>query len=150
MKLFVSRIVSLIVLLSITIVACYVFNTSYTKPTNYDVDNHHHRQLRATQTTNHTYNRSLQIQLEKTRYKIPIQLEHLIDWEDIPQTSSTKATPIFWHILKSGGTTVKLMYAQCYGLVETCETGVLEIVWYDSSGTAGNKSPCPVMLPASF
>ena len=127
--------------------ACYVLSTSYTTSTNYDDDhNHrHHRQLRVTQTTNQTYsNRSLQIQLEKTRYKIPIQLEHnLIDWEDIPQTSSAKATPIFWHILKSGGTTVKLMYAQCYGLVEACETGMLENVWYDSS-TGNNNIPNPM------
>jgi len=131
-------------MLSITIVACYVLSTSHTTPTNYHT-NHQRRQLRATQTTNQTYsNRSLQIQLEKTRYKIPIQLEHnLIDWEDIPQTSSAKATPIFWHILKSGGTTVKLMYAQCYGLIEACETGVLENVWYDSS-TGNNNVPNPM------
>ncbi|KAL7552594.1 hypothetical protein ACHAWF_016420 [Thalassiosira exigua] len=32
---------------------------------------------------------------------------------------------MFWHVLKSGGTTIKLMYAQCYRLVEACETGVL-------------------------
>ena len=125
--------------------ACYVLSTPFTT-SNYDADYYHHRQLRATQTTtNQTYSvRSLQIQLEKTRYKIPIQLEHLIDWEDIPQTSTTKATPVFWHILKSGGTTVKLMYAQCYGLVEACETGMLENVWYDSSGTGNSNIPNPM------
>lgn len=141
MKLFVSRIVSLIVISAI--VACYVLSTSHTTSTNYG---HRHRQLRATQTTNQTYsNRSLRIQLEKTTYKIPIQLEHLLDWEDVPTpTTTTKATPIFWHILKSGGTTVKLMYAQCYGLVEACETGVLENEWYDSSGTGNNNAPNPM------
>jgi hypothetical protein len=30
---------------------------------------------------------------------------------------------VFWHVLKSGGTSIKLMYAQCYHLVEACETG---------------------------
>lgn len=77
-------------------------------------------------------NRSLAvmgIQLERTVYKIPSVLDrNLINWQDRPaelhhNTNKLHEIPIFWHILKSGGTTMKLMYATCYNLVEACETG---------------------------
>lgn len=83
-------------------------------------------------TMHHHYNRSLimGIHLERTVYKIPSILDaNLVSWNDRPSTpfhhSSNKEheLPIFWHILKSGGTTMKLMYATCYNLVEACETG---------------------------
>ena len=32
--------------------------------------------------------------------------------------------PLFWHILKSGGTTVKDFYAECFGFIEATEAGV--------------------------
>ena len=42
---------------------------------------------------------------------------------DLKHRNNDDELPVFWHILKSGGTTIKLMYAQCYNLVEACETG---------------------------
>ena len=98
-----------------------------------------HRQLRADSVANLTissnlisqsHDRSLQfadIQLERTTYKIPHVLEqNLLDLPIAPMLEGgSKGLPIFWHVLKSGGTTIKLMYAQCYHLVEACETGVL-------------------------
>jgi len=93
------------------------------------------RSIRAHTITNQTisstqsHHRSLfaGIQLERTTYKLPNAIEHnLIDWNNIPtEEGTTKDLPIFWHVLKSGGTTIKLMYAQCYHLVEACETGEL-------------------------
>lgn len=63
------------------------------------------------------------IHLERTEYKLPGALDRtLIDVDNVP-ADGTEFLPVFWHVLKSGGTTVKLMYAQCYGLVEACETG---------------------------
>ena len=108
----------------------------------------HHRHLRTQDNniTNHyQYNRSLMIniQLERTTYKIPHTLDqNLIDWTDIPtkQGGEKDGLPIFWHILKSGGTTIKLMYAQCYHLVEACETGVLENVWQSNGNNMNNNA----------
>jgi len=71
------------------------------------------------------------IELEKTTFKIPYELDKkLMNWYDRPSymdhhVNKLKETPIFWHILKSGGTTIKLMYASCYNFVEACETGGL-------------------------
>jgi len=72
------------------------------------------------------------IQLERTTFKLPEAIErNLIDLDAAITTvpaaegTKTKELPIFWHVLKSGGTTMKLMYAQCYHLVEACETGEL-------------------------
>jgi hypothetical protein len=97
----------------------------------------HNRRLRQTINTsinetisNHNRSLILGIHLERTVYKIPSILDaNLINWNDRPSTpfhhTSNKEheLPIFWHILKSGGTTMKLMYATCYNLVEACETG---------------------------
>ena len=72
------------------------------------------------------------IQLERTTYKIPTILDvNLVNWDDRPSEihhrdeNKQHEVPIFWHILKSGGTTIKLMYATCYNFVEACETGGL-------------------------
>ena len=66
------------------------------------------------------------IQLARTTYKIPNSIDkNFMDWNTELEDHDTIGLPIFWHILKSGGTTIKLMYAQCYHLVEACETGVL-------------------------
>jgi hypothetical protein len=66
------------------------------------------------------------IQLARTTYKIPNSIDqNFMDWTTELEDHDTIGLPIFWHILKSGGTTIKLMYAQCYHLVEACETGVL-------------------------
>ena len=32
--------------------------------------------------------------------------------------------PFFWHVPKSGGTSIKNMYSQCYGMVEASESGL--------------------------
>lgn len=85
------------------------------------------RNLRQTtaNTTIPSSNRTLLlgIQLERTTYKLPPVLDsHLVDWNERP-SNEKKEIPIFWHILKSGGTTMKLMYATCYRFVEACETG---------------------------
>ncbi|KAL7431616.1 hypothetical protein ACHAXH_001535 [Discostella pseudostelligera] len=74
-----------------------------------------------------------EIQLARTTYKLPRSIEqNFLDWNtEIDHANGHEndnvegGLPIFWHILKSGGTTIKLMYAQCYHLVEACETGVL-------------------------
>ncbi|KAL7519898.1 hypothetical protein ACHAWX_004652 [Stephanocyclus meneghinianus] len=71
----------------------------------------------------------LGIELEKKHFKLPNALErNLYNWNDRPptinhSTNKLHETPLFWHILKSGGTTIKLMYATCYSFVEACETG---------------------------
>lgn len=74
-----------------------------------------------------------EIQLETVQYKLPHTIEtNLLDWYDYSDEGGTddgnrsnNALPVFWHILKSGGTSIKLMYAQCYHLVEACEVGAL-------------------------
>ena len=66
------------------------------------------------------------IHLETVQYKLPPTIEHnLLDWYDYDadDAGGGNALPVFWHILKSGGTSIKLMYAQCYHLVEACELG---------------------------
>jgi hypothetical protein len=66
------------------------------------------------------------IHLETVQYKLPPTIEHnLLDWYDYDadDAGGGNALPVFWHILKSGGTSIKLMYAQCYHLVEACEVG---------------------------
>ena len=89
------------------------------------------RRLRETNTTIHSRNRSLVmgIQLQRTIYKIPTVMDkNLVDWNDRPANLNANKlgeVPLFWHILKSGGTTVKLMYATCYNFVEACETGMM-------------------------
>ena len=83
------------------------------------------------------------VRLERTEYKLPIHVErNFLDWDDhrggedadggergddnvAAAARRRAALPVFWHVLKSGGTSVKLMYAQCYHLVEACETGAL-------------------------
>ena len=39
---------------------------------------------------------------------------------------SDRGVPFFWHILKSGGTTVKELYTTCYRMIEANEIGVTE------------------------
>ena len=78
------------------------------------------------------------VRLERTEYKLPIHVErNFLDWDDRGDADggdggddnaavvARRVLPVFWHVLKSGGTSVKLMYAQCYHLVEACETGAL-------------------------
>ncbi|KAL3798630.1 hypothetical protein ACHAW5_001274 [Stephanodiscus triporus] len=71
------------------------------------------------------------VRLERTEYKLPRPIErNFVDWDDYDydvdvDVAGGGALPVFWHVLKSGGTSVKLMYAQCYHLVEACETGAL-------------------------
>lgn len=43
-----------------------------------------------------------------------------------PYSKADIHIPFFWHIAKSGGTTIKHMYSDCYGLVEACESGIEE------------------------
>jgi len=64
------------------------------------------------------------IQLERTTYKIPPDVErNLIDFEEMP-TKENRELPIFWDIAMSGSTqTIKVTYASCYHLVEACEIG---------------------------
>jgi hypothetical protein len=64
------------------------------------------------------------IEMQRTTYKLPFPIEqNLVDWDDLERSVEAKDTPIFWHVLKSGGSAMKLMYAHCYRLVEACETG---------------------------
>jgi len=66
------------------------------------------------------------IELERKTYKVPYYIQnHLVNWDNLERSVETKDTPIFWHVLKSGGSSIKLMYTTCYHLVGACETGVL-------------------------
>ena len=56
---------------------------------------------------------------------IPSALKNLADLSD-PYSKELKEVPFFWHLAKSGGTSVKHMYSDCYGLVEACESGLAE------------------------
>ena len=56
---------------------------------------------------------------------IPSTLRNLADLSD-PYSKELKEMPFFWHLAKSGGTSLKHMYSDCYGLVEACESGVAE------------------------
>ena len=67
---------------------------------------------------------NLGIELERTTYKLPYYIEHnLVAWDNLERSVETRDTPVFWHVLKSGGSAIKLMYATCYDLVGASETG---------------------------
>ena len=101
-------------------------------------DQQQHRSLTKKSLLSSFFTKS-EIQLETVQYKLPHTIEHnLLDWYDYEHNEgrgtitdaddgnvNSNALPIFWHILKSGGTSIKLMYAQCYHLVEACEVGAL-------------------------
>ena len=55
---------------------------------------------------------------------IPQSLRYLADLST--PYKSDKESPFFWHVPKSGGTSVKHMYSDCYNLVEACESGTSE------------------------
>ena len=57
---------------------------------------------------------------------IPPALEQFYADTTVPYLENTGAgVPVFWHILKSGGTTFKDMYGECFHFVEASESGVL-------------------------
>lgn len=67
--------------------------------------------------------------LTTTKIELPAILEGNLGDIDDPMPVVAKEggdTPLYWHILKSGGTTVKDWYSECYHLVEACEIGALE------------------------
>lgn len=47
-------------------------------------------------------------------------------YADVLSPRQTSDTPVFWHILKSGGTSMKDIFGQCMGMVEASEAGVLD------------------------
>lgn len=47
-------------------------------------------------------------------------------YQDIALPRTAGDVPVFWHILKSGGTTMKDIFGACMGKVESSEAGVLE------------------------
>ena len=55
---------------------------------------------------------------------IPSNIDSLL--ADIDEAISPSDVPFFWHILKSGGTTVKDAAGMCLGKVEASESGVLD------------------------
>lgn len=61
--------------------------------------------------------------------QIPANLDEKLANIDVMNKGKSPAerniTPLFWHILKSGGTTVKDYYGTCHGFVEAAESGVL-------------------------
>jgi len=64
------------------------------------------------------------IELERKTYKLPFYMEqNLVDWDNLERSVETRDTPIFWHVLKSGGSAIKLMYATCYQITSASETG---------------------------
>lgn len=67
--------------------------------------------------------------LMTTKIHLPERFEEKLADIDDPRIVPTKDggdTPFYWHVLKSGGTTVKDWYAECLHLVEACEIGALE------------------------
>lgn len=69
-------------------------------------------------------NLGMGIELERKTYKMPYYIEqNLVNWDNLERSVETRDTPIFWHVLKSGGSAIKLMYATCYQLVGACESG---------------------------
>lgn len=67
--------------------------------------------------------------LMTTKVQLPdVFEENLADLDDpmpvLPKEGGD--TPFYWHVLKSGGTTVKNWYSECYQLIEACEIGALE------------------------
>jgi len=59
------------------------------------------------------------------KHLIPSGLDKLADLSDI-YTRGNKEVPFFWHVAKSGGSTIKHLYSDCYGLVEASENGISE------------------------
>jgi Sulfotransferase family len=57
--------------------------------------------------------------------RIPHSLSNLADLST-PYFKKRKELPFFWHIAKSGGTSLKHMYSDCYDLVLACESGIAE------------------------
>jgi hypothetical protein len=100
------------------------------------------------------------VKLETTTYKIPNDIEtNFRDWYDYDvhaidgggggeegNGDNNIELPVFWHVLKSGGTSIKLMYAQCYHLVEACETGA-HIVDVGDVGNDNDATPPPPPPP---
>lgn len=56
-------------------------------------------------------------------YELPSQLNNLLD---VVEPHSDNETPVFWHISKSGGTTVIDIFSKCFGFVVSSEVGVTE------------------------
>ncbi|KAL3811833.1 hypothetical protein ACHAXA_004260 [Cyclostephanos tholiformis] len=108
------------------------------------------------------------VRYETTTYKLPGDIErNFLDWYDYDDDDDDdedvdvggdgvgrrgrgggrggyNALPVFWHVLKSGGTSIKLMYAQCYHLVEACETGAQIVdVGDDEHGDNTEMMPPP-------
>ena len=56
-----------------------------------------------------------------------IQIPHNIDlmFQDITTPRQVNDIPVFWHILKSGGTSMKDLFGQCMAKVEAAEAGIM-------------------------
>lgn len=67
--------------------------------------------------------------------RIPKVIDSVIANLKDPYTPK-KDIPFFWHIPKSGGTSIKNMYSQCYNMVEASETGA----YNDPSNSNNNYS----------
>jgi hypothetical protein len=50
--------------------------------------------------------------------------DNLIDTKTFDKTNG-RATPFYWHVAKSGGTSVQDRYAHCFGLIEASEIGAM-------------------------
>mmetsp|Transcript_15627 Transcript_15627/g.18160 ORF Transcript_15627/g.18160 Transcript_15627/m.18160 type:complete len:480 (+) Transcript_15627:60-1499(+) len=55
--------------------------------------------------------------------KIPEAIDQM--YQDITTASLDSDIPVFWHILKSGGTSIKDIFGSCMHMVEATEAGVL-------------------------
>lgn len=52
--------------------------------------------------------------------------DHLNNLRDVSDPSKVTDTPVFWHVSKSGGTTMVDIFSACFGFVVAAEIGVLE------------------------
>ena len=62
---------------------------------------------------------------QKSKHFLPLPLE-LNNVKDISEPSKVSDTPVFWHVSKSGGTTMEDIFTKCFDFVVASEVGVLD------------------------
>ena len=62
---------------------------------------------------------------QKSKHSLPLPVE-LDNVKDISEPSKVSDTPVFWHVSKSGGTTMEDIFTKCFDFVVASEVGVLD------------------------
>ena len=63
---------------------------------------------------------------DKTNHSFTLPKELVENVSDVAEPSKKSDTPVFWHVSKSGGTTMVDIISTCFGFVVSAEMGVLE------------------------